>query len=466
MNDFLYNDGDNYPVLRIPMIDEDTDGTPVPRDLTNAAVEFQILDENGAVIVTRPGRILTPKSDGFVECFFAGRETDFSGSGGARFLVPVLWIPTKDGLPATNLLSNSGFDTYSGTTPTRFADDWSLVGAQTSEQFDCQATGPKPPIVFEGGYYQEVAAGATPATYLEQQYVPSPSIGAGAYVSFGCWVRSSIQGYDPQVASDDWSIGMAFTNAADDTYTQCAAPESNWRFVRVERRLENDTSILKARLRYLGQPNAIARYDDSCMFVGRYGKLYAETQRIRVLPRVRPLKTVDMLAGYGGFEADSNTDDIPDGWIVSAAGTHDASGYHVGSVTYKIDDSDLGDEELYSGEKSLRISGTGGAGQMLVHIEPGNFPTGDTWRFSAMIKSDAVTTPGAMQIVAVPWQDTGIQQQTAETAMPGASLDWTEYHVDLSLTGTVDSIECRFALNAMVSATYWIDEVKLYRVSP
>jgi len=437
-------DGDSYPVYRFRLLD-----AGVVRDLTACAVWFDVW-KAGTFLVRRPGTLVAPKTGGLVDCFLKGAETDWEGLGADLTVYPVLMAPwTSAGALGTNLLLNPSFDTATGTNPNRVANNWSVIGAQTSEIFDNHQIDPWPPVVAQGGTVQSVGTGATPATALEQQVAQGTAV--GDWVGTGVWVRGD--SWD-SAASDDSALRLRSSGGADDVLARfpgsaVANLGVEWTFVTVERRMLAAHTTLTTRLEYKGQLNAGFRFDDAVMFLGRWRKLYCEPFRLEVQGRMRIPRTSNRLAGIGSFERDSNADGLPDGWMKGATFSP--------TVSREADPANVA-----AGSFSLKAVCSGGSPGQLMTQSRGRFLSGETWRASVKAKTSGTLTGTAPALMLQNRPFEGVR--VSATAAVGQTLaSFTTFTVDLALTADNDELQVRLIMDG-TTGTLWWDDVQLSKV--
>jgi hypothetical protein len=391
-------------------------------------------------------------------------------------LVPRAYVPFKsDGTLAANLLSNGSLDDVTGSSPTQTPVGWVLVGTPGSnEKFAGGSSDPYPPVISDGspGRYWEVQTGPAPGTSLEQTY--GTAIGNGKWVSIGAWVRSHVvAGSAVTPPNDSSSLKIDFTggNPADDILVRFPQPSSDWSFIRTERRLTTPSvTAAVVKLLYAGSPDTTFRFDDVMLFEGRYRMVTGQKQRLIVRPSLKPRKASggNLIAGVGGFERDSDNDGLPDGWVVTTTGTHDAGfdgSYVRAGVTYSLQiDPDL----IRTGRAALNVvTSSVLANTGFATVVRGRFLSGEVWEFSAWIRiGPSFSSSPLIQLLSEQFNDTGVAEQVAQTSVPTSnSGTYTRYSVQLALTGDCDALECRIWLAGITSGGMQIDDCSLTKVA-
>ncbi len=442
-------DGETWPALRLKL----KDGSSA-KDTTNLAIEMYFNDAGtGAFVARRPGVMVSPKADGIVDVFFRGLETDFDGAGSELICHPKLYVPLTPGLTqATNLLLNPGFDTFTGTNPNRLPTSWTLVGSQTNEVFDGYANDTKPPTIFSNFWLVNVGTGTTSLKQtVTQAIVP------GDYVTFGCWVRGT--GMD-SAASNSAAVGVVPDGGTDAIYSQfpTAAGKTDtgfdWRFFAAESRMTASHSTVDAQLFYSGQPSAGFRFDESNLFIGRYGVKWLEPFRIKVRPRMRVVKTGgNLISGIGSFERDSDLDGLPDGWM---------HGLPWSGVTPSMEKNPA---NVHGGDLSLKlVMASSNSSAMILTEKRGHFKKNEIWAFSVWAK-----TAGAMSSQgSIAWLSDELEdgQRTAPAAtLTGTNLPtWTKLTSQGTLNDDTSKIQCRISVASITSGTLYLDDAELTRI--
>jgi len=437
-------DGDTYPVIRVEMKD-----SGAARDLTNCATWIDVW-KDGAFLVRRPGRILTPKTAGLAEYFLGGRETDWAGVGGRLSLYPVLMVPyTAGGDIALNLLTNGGLDTFTGAAPSKLPTSWTLVGAQSTETFDGYCNDSKPPCLFEGGNFWLAQPGTTAVTHLEQSVTQNTV--PGDYVTFGCWVRGTSQ--VAVTPGDDTAIEVFSSGGADDVKTRFNATEFDWKFLTADQLTTVAHTSVGARLRYKGFNPGSLRFDESCLFVGRYKRLSMRSIPVVISPTAQPAKTTNQIAGIGAFDRDSDSDGFPDGWMHTAA---------FSGVTPSIEQNPV---NVYVSGKSLKlVLAASSTGARIFTIRRGRFLNGETWRFTLRAQCTGLSASASISIAATPFTNGASVRQFGASTSIGTTITFsTLYIADLTLTSDYDSLECRILIGD-ITGTLWLDDAQFYRV--
>src|SRR5689334_18110397 len=178
-------DGDTGTIVRF----EVRDGAVI-RDLATAAVECYLEDEDGNSLGMCPGFVTQAKSTGLVDIMLKGSMTDYYGAGENVVVIPKFYYAQAPaGGPATNVLLNSSFDTYTG--GTGVADNWTQGGTLGPMVFEVRQDDPAPPTIF--GKCQRLYTPTTGSTaYIAPTALPSISLAAGDWVSGAMWTRAKL----------------------------------------------------------------------------------------------------------------------------------------------------------------------------------------------------------------------------------------------------------------------------------
>jgi hypothetical protein len=326
-----------------------------------------------------------------------------------------------------------------------------VVGAQTSEVFTVIDNDPKPASLF--GNVQSIETGATPDTTLDQQV--SQSTAAGDWVTFGCWVRADGL---TAAASDDAAFKLLSSGGADDVLVRFPPGSGtsiqigvDWTFLYVQKQMTTSHTTLTARIATKGHPNKSFRFDEACMFVGRYKRLPAEPRRVVVRSRLRPPNTSNQIGAAGSLDYDSNADGVPDQW--------QKSGSFVPTLS-----RELAPANVAQGRASLKIvcNGDAGAHRLITEVR-GAFESGDTWRASFQAKTSGTLTGTAptLSLNTVPFD--GAKQSGTPTSIGMTLGSFTTYTADLALLADVNQLKIVISF-ASTNGTLWIDDVRLTRV--
>lgn len=438
-------DGDQGPVYRFTI----KDGGAV-RDTSSVAVEFKIEDQDGAVVSTRPGVLVSPKSGGQVDLYLRGKETDWDGAGKVLILKPKLYYATAPaGTPATNLLLNPSFDT--DTTPADgTADSWAFDDTFTGTK-SVASDGPAPGVVF--GNYQQIDHNVLTDLGNYYQIVSIASV-AGDKYSGGFWHRV----HDATQAANDLHGFEVHTVPAQTTNptVRLRVGTSDWYFMSHTITASAVTSSLRLNIRTVGTTGQ-NRFDDAFLFKGIWRVIHAAAMRLPVSPRSRVAKTGgNLLAGVGSFEQDSDSNGIPDGWARTGA-----------AATISVDQDPA---NVYVGSKALKVVPTNGAQHQAVSTtKRGSFKSGETWRATVRYKnSGAVTgTPAAAAYCLVLQGDEFDEAaySTTVTAFPTASTSaYTLFTADLALAANTSQLRVHLRFAEVSGASMWFDDMKLTRV--
>lgn len=431
-------DGDTYPTLEFPLSSGDA-----PRDSSNMAVWFDIY-KDGAFLVRRPGKVLSPKSNGRIDCFFRGWETDWAGSGATLVAYPVIMAPfTSSDITADTVLLNGSFDDFGGSTPTQLATNWTMVGTQASSVYTVTNTGPKPASIY--GNYQSIYRPLADGSDQLRQVAASLNVRAGDFVTFGCWVR----GEAISNTSANNALKLIFLdNSIDNTITTIPAGSYDWTFLTVEKRLSaNQTSIDSRITTHVA--TGTWQFDDAATFIGRYRKLQGEPRKIVVHRRVRPSRTLNQIP-YGGFEHDSDGNGMADGFMKVGSG-----------FTLSMEQDPI---NVRSGLKSQKVVCSGGTGVQRIHTEiRGQFHAGDTYQPSVWVKTSGALTGSAPTITL----KTGPFDGTATVGTPtsiGQSLaSFTQFTAPTVLASNCNQMRMEISFSG-ASGTLWLDDAELKKI--
>lgn len=452
-------DGDSYPVFRFEL----WKGGAV-RDLSNIAVWFDVY-RKGVFVARRPGRIATPPAGGIAECFMRSYGIDNDGTGTELMVQPFVCVPyTESGAQATNLLLNPGLDTFVGVNPNRIPANWTLVGVQTSEIFDGYENDPKPPSMQQGQAFWLVNTGGTCDTYLEQSV--AQAVNPGDYVTFGAWVRKTCTS-NAVGANNNWAVEVGTPDASDNVPTQIAVGgDLDWNFYYATARMTQAHAAIVARLRYKGltADNPSIRFDSTCMFLGRYKTMPLQPVSVKVLGRVLPARTLDQIAGVGGFERDSDGDGFPDG-IFHQNGTGSSVGgqYTIAGVTYSLTTDPA---NVYSGRSALKVVMAGsGAGSRFAFMKRRHYKAGETWRMGIRYKTlVALSAQPTISLTSDSFSNGQLRVLGAATSLPTNQPNWTEYTADIVFTSDCEGLFLNVNLLTGNTGTCVFDAMTLKKV--
>ena len=446
-------DGDQGPVFRFRL----RDGSGY-RDLSSAAVECYIADSSGTSIGMRPGVVISPKTDGHVDVLMRGKETDWDGLGKDLYLVPRVYYATAaDGTAATNLLLNPSFDTGAGTV----ADNWTQLGTLGSTVFALVSDDPAPPVIF-GKAQRCYVPSAGSSAYLNQQV--TSTIAAGDYISTGVWVRAKLDSGAALQGEPGYKIEVS-NSGIEKTTTYIAAGTCDWTFYRAELKCASAGSSVSAALVSYDAIGYDVRWDDAFLFKGRWAVFHPETYRIPVRPRPRPSKAIgasNFIKARGGFEQDSNTDGVADGW----SKTGSTNTYALETDPDNIDATGI--ETLSRASQKVTLSGS--ATDQLRLIYRGHFKAGETWRFQVVYKNSGALSGSPAN------GDFGLVVHTEEfdgtyetSSLTGANFSLSSIAAFLgkfrtvALTADHSVLVCDINLKTASGGTLWLDHASLLR---
>lgn len=451
-------DGDTNPILRFRLMNG---GTPV--DASSMAVELKIQDAaTGTTLCTRPGVPVSPKSDGYVDVWLKGLETDWEGAGRDLLIVPKFYMALDaNGAAATNVLLNPSFDTGAGTVAT----DWVSGGTLGPTVYELRQDDPAPPVIF--GKCQRIytpTAGST--AYLTQSVTPSMTLVAGDYVSGGMWTRAKL---DTGADVTNYGIGGGYfirllPGGSDSWYNYLTEGDRDWTFERIEGRCVDPHSTCALQFAAYDAIGYDIRIDDAFLFNGRWSVVHGDPLRLQVRPRVRPLKTnfstANFIAGTGGFEVDSNSDGIADGWAKT------------GTLTYAMEADPDHVNTALGGLAAQKVTLNGSSTDQLRIIYRGKFSAGETWRFHVRYKNSGAVSGSPAN------GDFGVVLHTEEfdgtyetSTLTGANFSLssiasyaTKFRT-LALTADHSVLVCDVNLKTASGATLWLDDAALWRTA-
>ncbi len=416
------------------------------RDMASAAVEVYIEDaDTGASLGMRPGVIISPKVDGYVDIVLRGKETDFGGLGGRIALIPRIYYATGlDGTPAANLLLNPSFDTDS-VAPTGIADNWSLIGAQTAV-WAVYANDSAPPSIF--GNFQLVGHPSTSDPDYIQQSFSGQSIAVGDQYSSGVWHRTDGIG---GTLGDTHAIFFR-TGANANSIVRFKVGSNDWYFSTGT--LVSPTAETTCAMGLDGRGTTLSnRYDDAFFFKGTWAKFFGERLIVPVKRHPRAPKTSNQIAGIGGFEQDSNVDGVADGWSKQGAGG-----------TFTIEKTAL---NVAEGTASQKVVLTDQSSIYLIARPRRKYVVGEQWNASVKLKTNGALTvgvgTGGFKITLGTEAFEAAPQQSAAAIFGTNQPTFTTYTATLTIA-TVDRSQLAVTLwlNG-VTGTIWLDDVRLWK---
>jgi len=445
------HDGDQGPFYGFEVWDQG-----VLRDMSSAAIEFKIEDQDGNALATRPGIIVDPKSLGQVQLLFKGRETDWDGLGAGNGIVvkPKAYYATApDGSPAVNALANPSFDT--DTTPADgIADGWAVLPATTGA-YAVSSDDPAPPAIFRS--FQAVTPAAGTATeYLYQDTAPGGGIVVGDRWSAGVWYRGDrVTG----AAADGHALILEFNTGgtAESALTRLPVGTASWGFAMASL-IAGQAGNTKARhkLALYNTNLGARRFDDAFLFKGYWRVRHLPPITIPVPGRKRVPKTSNQVQGFGSFEQDSDGDGLGDGFTKLG-----------NSNTYSLSFDPARFAQGYASQKVVLANP---AAERIFFRKHLRYKNGDVW--AASIK---VMTLGALAgagggfgfgvTIRGDLFDGGPTQEIATTAFGTNLAVFTTYTAQIALLADRDVLVVELNLSGY-TGTAWLDDVKLWRVSP
>lgn len=449
------SDGDTSPVLRFRLMDG---GTAI--DAASMAVELKIKDATtGTTICTRPGVPVSPKTDGYVDVWMKGMETDWDGAGRTLLIVPKFYMALDaNGAAATNLLANSSFDTGAGSV----ADSWTLGAAQGDMAYSLNQDDPAPPVIFGKCQRSYAAIGSTSLTFISQS--PAGAVAAGDYFSCGVWYRASVATGGSVVGSEHY---MTLLGGANVLKTNFPASNTDWTFIRAEKHATDAAGTSSFSLVNFDAKGYEIRYDDAFLFKGRWRVAHGNPLRLEVKPHVRPSKTnfttANFIRGVGGFEYDSNADGIADGWSRTGTGN---------TYALEVDPDHLSTTVVGAGASkgAEKVTLSASATERLRLIYRGNFLAGQTWRFQVAYKnSGALSGSPANGDFGIVLHTEEFDGAYEESSLAGAnfSLSSIAAYVNkfrtLTLTANRSVLVCDINLKTATGGTLWLDDASLFR---
>lgn len=444
-------DGDQGPYYGFEVWDQG-----VLRDMSSAAVEFKIEDQDGNAIATRAGVVMDPKSLGQVQLLFRGRETDWSGlgAGGGIVVKPKAYYATApDGTPAVNALTNGSFDT--DTSPADgIADGWAVLPATTGS-YAVQADDSAPPAIFRNCQLASPAAG-TATEFLYQDLTPGGGIVVGDRWTVGAFFRGDrISG----AASDGHALILELFQGGtlESVITRLPVGSSDWGFV-MGTMVASQAGNTKARIKLaLNNSNlGSRRFDEAFLFKGYWRVRHLPPFTLPVPGRSRVPKSASQVQGRGSFEQDSDADGLADGFV------------KLGSAnTYTIERDPA---RVAHGSSSQKIVLANPASERIFTRKRERYKAGDVW--SASIK---VMTLGALAGAGGGFGfglalhgdtfDGGITQESALAVFGSNLAVFTTYTAQITLLADRDVLVVEVNLSGY-TGTAWIDDLRLWRVSP
>jgi hypothetical protein len=434
-------DGEPGPIRRFQL---DDGGSPV--DLNMAAVEIYVYDKEDNFIARRVGVPVSPKTDGYVDLMFLGREIDWDGAGKELVLRPKIYAAIDpNGDPATNVLLNSSFDTDSNADGV--PDNWSLQGVSAAT-WQVRTDDPYPSVIF-GGALRTFHGSLGQSDYIQQS--ANVTLAAGDPLSVGCWHR--VTG-TTQSEGDQHAIFFR-RNLGANSYARFRATARDWYFVTGTLIVDvaQSSALCGVDARGTTLDN---RYDDIYLFRGTWRQIPSEALRVEVRPRSRPAKTTNQVAGVGSFEYDSDADGFADGWSKA-----NASGV---SFAHEKDPTNV-----YVGSASQKITMSNHTGKKIELVKRGTFAAG-TWRVSVRMKTNGSLggspTGGqwGIRLEADEFTDDVLIGLGAASDFGLSNASFLQYTNDLILSAESSALKVAIYLNG-VTGDAWIDDVQLWRAA-
>lgn len=435
-------DGDQGPIIRFTL--NDVSGA---RDMSTAAVEVYIEDNNRNLLGIRPG-VIVSKTDatlkGKVDVLLKGKETDWDGLGKDIVLVPkIYYAQAMDGVtPATNLLLNPSFDT--DTNADGIPDSWGLQGTKTAT-WSIGTDDPAPPVISVARLLTKHATTSEP-DYIQQAL--TPTVAAGDVFSVGCWHRSS--GGAGEAQNDNHAIFFRLGSNSN-SFVRFRVGENDWYFSIGS--VTADQAYSSAVMGILAGGTTLSnRFDDAFAFMGRWAAFLGERKRLPVKPVGRPPKSTNILAGFGGFEQDTNADGLADAFSNQASG-----------VVFSIEKNPA---NVYEGLASQKCILTNQSGKLIRIIARGKFRNLETWQLSVKQKTVGALTSGggtggfSLGLSSAPFD--GMAQSATFGLLADTSGAFVTRSVSIGLTADRNELYCDINLNGY-TGTMYLDDLQLVR---
>jgi hypothetical protein len=433
-------DGETGSVYRFQL----RDGATIV-DQAACAVEFYVYDEAGTFLSRRAGVPVSPKSGGYVDLSLLGREIDWMGEKNLILKPKIYMAVSPTGSPASNLLLTPSFDTDGDADG--IADNWALQGAKTAT-WALTSDDTFPPVLF-GSAQRVKHAGLADPDFVQQ--APAVTLAVGDRLSAGVWARHT------GTAGAGKSNGHALffkRNAGTSTFVQFEVTERDWYFVYGSLTVDvaQSSAVMGIDARGTTLDN---RFDDAFFFKGDWRTIPVDPLRIRVRPRPRVSKNMNLIQGVGGFEEDSNGDGLADG--ISKVGS---------GSTLTIEKTPA---NVYSGRASQKAVLSNQSNHSLRVLKRGRFLSGEVWAASVRVLTSGALTggggSGGFGIKIGTQEFDGAAPQSATTNFGTSLAVFTQYIAQVTLNADRDALVADVLLNGQ-TGTIWIDDLQIYRVTP
>lgn len=429
-------------------------------DLSTMAVQIKVRDAvTRTTIATLPGICLGTKADGIVDVYIKGRETDWDGAGRELILIPKFYFATApDRTPATNILANPSFDTGAGTV----ADSWTVGSVLGDMIYSINQDDPAPPVIFGKCQRSYAAIGSTTTAYLTQS--PAGAVVAGDYFSCGVWYRASVAAGGSVVGSEHY---MTLLGGANVLKTNFPVGDTDWTFVYAEKRATDAAANSSFALVNLDAKGYEIRYDDAFLFKGRWIIRTGEFLRLPVERRLRPSKTnfitANFIAGFGGFEVDSDANGVADAWTrFGSTNTY--------SMEYDPDhlDTSVVGAGRSKGAQKVALASSSSDGLRLIYR--GHFKAGERWRFDVKYKnSGALTGSPANGDFGIVIHTEAFDGTYETSSLLGANFNLTSVAAyatkfrELTLSEDHSVLVLDINLKTAGGGTLWLEDARLFR---
>jgi len=431
------------------------------RNFASAAVVFRIQDEDGNAIATRPGLPVSPKSDGWAYCMMKGNETDWAGIGKQLYVIPmVYYAEAPDRTPAVNLLLNPSFDTYTG--GTGIADSWTQGGTLADMIYEVRQDDPAPPVIFGKCQRSYAPIGGSTTAFISQS--PVISLVPGDFMSGGVWYRAKVDTGGSVTGTEHY---LTVHSGAEAKKIGFPASDTDWTFIVGEAPIATEAATSGLSLVNLSAKGYEIRYDEAFLFKGRWASFPGEVFRLVVQRRPRPSKTnfvnENFIAGSGGFDEDSNSDGVGDGWSKTGA-----------TNTYSIerdpDHLNISIFPLGSGAQKVVVAAS--TTDFLRLIYRGNLLPTEKWRFQLYYKNSGALSGspanGDFGLILHTEEFDGIYEASLLT---GANFSlssvsaYTAKFRELTLTAAHSALVLDINLKTATGGTIWLDDALLWRTA-
>lgn len=446
-------DGDQGPIIRFEAAGVDASAF----DTSTMAISVQIGTEADGLIATVPGILVAAKASGKIDVLLPARPFDADGAGTRFILKPTVYLAVAPGGgPATNLLANSSFDTYTG--GTGVADSWVQGGTLGPMVYDVRDNDPAPSSIF-GKCQRAYVTTAGSTAYLNQQL--SVTINAGDSYSGGLWTRAKL---DAGASITNYLSGGGYfirlNDGVDSTYNYLIQGDRDWTHERITNIATVNHTLMGFQFANYDALGYDIRLDDAMFFKGKWRTVNVPPVRHRSNPRVPAYKGTSLSSGncwfpFGVF-VDSNGDGFPDGWANLAPGVTFA-------LSQNPSDIMVNNPVLPS---AFKITLSGATGQKIRFIKRGKIVANKSYSVTVYYKLNAGATGSPAAGVFGPTLSTlpfdGPVQATS-TAGANFVVGNTSYAArtrTLVPTNNYNALMCEIALDS-VTGVLWIGHVLL-----